>query len=498
MFLVCLLRAEASCSHIVEVAQAEVESNPQAGSVMQEFAAIRLRDAEEGCHKLFQKHGFCVPVEVERATLGPGPNLRDFPFIRISTWARYLLDTGRLSRQLCGIKSFEQMGPTLLEFWQRYRTLHPTHELFGWSDAGLVDLSKAIPFFSHTDEGRTYKKQALLVISVHGAIGRGTRAYLGKKKHLVPLRRRGMGLNYAGLPLASQFIFASMHRNLSNSHPGSLEALLAIFASDCAGLARHGVTSSDGTQHVWLVHLATKGDLPALVKLGSFWRSYSHAPKAKSSVKPCDGICHFCLAGQESGNIPDRQDYPFEDFSQNPAWLSTVEQVLPWEDTPAILEGLPLERSCLTSFFATDLFHNFHLGVAKHWVASSLVSIVERLDAIPGTSVDAQMSWLSADFRSFCRRKRLSAHSYDISRNSLSFTSSRACPQGHWSKGSMSTQLMLYLEDLCDRCVINKTQDELLLAVASWQSVGMLYRLQAGPVCFHPLMVDWGLLCFVW
>lgn len=101
--------AEASCSHVVEVAQAQVEDHPQSSAVMREFAAIRLQDAEEGCHRLFRKYGLCAPVEVERTDLGPGP-LSDFPFIRVSAWARYLLDTGRLTRQLCGIQSFEHLG----------------------------------------------------------------------------------------------------------------------------------------------------------------------------------------------------------------------------------------------------------------------------------------------------------------------------------------------------------------------------------------------------
>ncbi|CAJ1435105.1 unnamed protein product [Effrenium voratum] len=47
--------------------------------------------------------------------LGPGA-LRNFPYMKLSNWVKFLLDSGRL-RQLCGIPDVEHMKAVLTEFW---------------------------------------------------------------------------------------------------------------------------------------------------------------------------------------------------------------------------------------------------------------------------------------------------------------------------------------------------------------------------------------------
>ena len=77
-----------------------------------------------------------------------------------------------------------------------------------------------------------------------------------------------MGVNFVGNTWSTQFIFCSILRAHFAERPEALEALVAAYASDVASLATDGVTSSDGMTHVWCVHVGTKGDLPALAKLG--------------------------------------------------------------------------------------------------------------------------------------------------------------------------------------------------------------------------------------
>ena len=67
--LKCSLTAKAACSHVVELAQAEVAHNPRACQKVLEFAAIRLSDAEVGVHKLFQRYELSAPIDVYNAEI---------------------------------------------------------------------------------------------------------------------------------------------------------------------------------------------------------------------------------------------------------------------------------------------------------------------------------------------------------------------------------------------------------------------------------------------
>ena len=68
-YLKCSLTAKAACSHVVELAQAEVAHNPRACQKVREFAAIRLSDAEVGVHKLFQRYELSAPIDVYNAEI---------------------------------------------------------------------------------------------------------------------------------------------------------------------------------------------------------------------------------------------------------------------------------------------------------------------------------------------------------------------------------------------------------------------------------------------
>eukprot|EP00438_Fugacium_kawagutii_P033632 Skav229855 [mRNA] locus=scaffold148:52700:57870:+ [translate_table: standard] len=454
----------AACSYLVENAKAQVAESQGVSRIVREFADISLAHAEDGCHRLFKKYGYSAPVQVDTVKLAEG-NLGRFPYVKMSNWVRLLLDTNRLHRQLTGVATWEQMEVTLSEFWSRYRQLHPQHEIFS-SD---LDFRHAVPVFSHTDEGRSYKHAAIWVLSTHGCIGRGTKEYVDKKKHLLPLARRSMGLNFLGSTWSNQFMFCTMLREVATEHPGSMQKLLEIYAEDMAMLARDGVSNKRGDRHVWLVHLANKGDLPALSKVAGLKRNHAHVPRAAASKKFCQGICHFCLAGRESAR--PETTFPYEDTSLHPKWGPTFEQELPWETEPAVLKDLPMNPVQRASFFVTDVWHNFHLGLSKHFFASSIISAIERLDPFPmgndyNQSVDGKLAWFTDDFAKFCRLKGITPYLTEISRETMTFPSSKVCPVGRWSKGSVATNFMLYFEHFCDHHVVGKTDDPVLTTAA--------------------------------
>ncbi|CAL1161150.1 unnamed protein product [Cladocopium goreaui] len=280
----------APCSHVVELARAEVQTNPNADQRLRVFAGIRIADAEVGCHQVFQRYGLSAAVEIEKLELF---GMKDFPYIPFSTWAQYLLDTNRFTRQLCGCRDFNTMRSVLTEFWSRYHALFPNHEIFSKADAGEVALERTVPFFSHTDEGRSQKHDPLWVLSCHGALGRGTRLYLKMRKHRKAVGQNEMGLNFVGQTWSTQFLLATVLKRKVEDFDTSLELLLRKFSEDCSNLATRGL-SHEG-QTIWLLHLGTKGDLPALNK--------------------------------ESNPRTGAADVPYEDLGENPIWEGTMHSV---------------------------------------------------------------------------------------------------------------------------------------------------------------------------
>ena len=439
--------------------------NDKASRAVREFAQVPNGHAEDGCHKIFQKYGFSIPIKIQHVDLGAG-RLRHFPWLKFSSWAQYLLDSNRLPQQLCGAANFDAMKPILEEFWRRYRNLHPDHQVFKMD---TFDASVTVPVYSHSDEGRSYKHAPIYILSTHGCIGRGTQSYIDKKKHRVPLKRRGLGLNFVGCTWGTQFMSFAILREVLDDHPDALNTLVHLYSQDMASLAREGLWSKDGKSRVFFLHLASKGDLPALTKLGSFKRTHSHVPRQPRSKRPCVGICHMCCAGMESPH-DGRSLYPFEDVARQPSWGPTVNTIAPWDSLPSMIDNLPIVCGEEASFFVTDIWHNWHLGLSKHWIGSSLVSILERMDKLGCGSIDAAFDFLTDDFLNFCKQKKINPHMKELSRETMTWPMSKVCPVGRWSKGLVSTQLMIWLQDFSQRKITGHTDDTVLKTIE--------YRLQ--------------------
>ena len=237
----------------MELAREEVKGNPSASRTAREFAAISPSHAESGCHKLFRQYGFSAPVEISFLDLDPA-SWTKFPIIMFSDWAKLLLNTGRFCRLMCGVGTFSEMREVLTEFWGRYKALYPGHGIYTMDG---VDLSLTIPVYSHTDEGRSYKHQPLWVLSTHGCIGRGTRAYIVRKQHLLHVNQRPMGLNFIGSSWSTQFMSAAVLRATLNGTPESMDRIMTAYAMDMSRLANEGLHGPEGI--VRIIHLGTKG-----------------------------------------------------------------------------------------------------------------------------------------------------------------------------------------------------------------------------------------------
>lgn len=448
------------CSHAVATAKAAVSDSPNGHTrALREFATLNPKDAEEGAHQIFKKYGLTIPLPIHKVDLG-AEGVEQFPILKFSDWLIHLMDNCRFS-QMCGVETLEEMMETLREFWVRFEKIYPRHEIFASFRAGTVIPSLCLPVYSHTDEGRTYQKQGILIVSTHGALGRGTRSFIAKQVKKNHLKKPRMGMNFVGKTLSTQFLCCALLRSVYADDDTPFRKVMSYYAEDMSMLSTQGVWNTTKTLRLWALHIGTKADLPALIKAGNFERTFRHVPKANSSRKPCGGICHLCLAGQEAP-----VHYPYEDFLPTATWTNTLFHIRPWADDnePEIIQGLPLTRSQPEDFFKLDLWHTFHAGVGKVWIAASLVCISEF--GVPGNSVEAKLEWLNDDWRVFCRMKKISP-SLKIERKSLSYPQTSAWPDGHWSKGQTTTHLMMYLQHLCEKVVDGKTDDVLLRSIVS-------------------------------
>ena len=99
--------------------------------------------------------------------------LKDFPWIKPSDFLRSLHKTNDLGHLLGG-HSLKEAKPVLLNFWGKYKAAYPKHQLWDHIAATGKDISKCIPLFLHGDEGTSFKKGGILILSFQGAIGFGS------------------------------------------------------------------------------------------------------------------------------------------------------------------------------------------------------------------------------------------------------------------------------------------------------------------------------------
>ena len=101
------------------------------------------------------------------------PPLTEFPWIQPSRFIRAMAEMNDLHLLLGGC-SLQQGEKRLLNFWKCYRDVFPSHQLFEDVDSGRKSLARCLPLFLHGDEGVSYKKNGLLVLSFQSAFGHGT------------------------------------------------------------------------------------------------------------------------------------------------------------------------------------------------------------------------------------------------------------------------------------------------------------------------------------
>lgn len=110
------------------------------------------------------------PVEIAIMESAP---LTGYPWIRPSDLLQSMGRMNDLSRLLGGVRAVSEAEGVLTAFWKRYRDICPSHQLWMDIDSGRKKVSQCLPCYIHGDEGTTYRKSGVLILSWQSAFGLG-------------------------------------------------------------------------------------------------------------------------------------------------------------------------------------------------------------------------------------------------------------------------------------------------------------------------------------
>ena len=441
--------AEVTCRDAIR--QARVTRNASTG--MQALAKVNLKKSENGAHRVFREFRQALNIAISRTDL---PTQANYPYIKFGSWLRYLVEFDCLD-QLTGVQDLQELEPILHMFWQRYRSVHPEHVIFEREARGLIDLKKTFPCLLHGDEGRSLKKKQVMVVSLHGCLGSGSRPSNEHRPHDDDdnLEDKALQLNMLGSTIKSHFPSFIMPVSLYKDNDGAFYHMLELVAGELKDLFEDGLQL--GGRKFFMCCLGVKGDAPFLAKAGRFNRSFTRRPTRPSSKKPATGLCHQCMAGNEELGIP------FEDFGrERPQWLSTVGSVPAYSRAaPSPLLKIPFDGTDMSVFFRWDVFHNWHLGLGKTFITSAVCCVLELLNPL---SLDAAFKVLTEDFGSYCQMNKQSPYHKKLTSQFFGVEASfQDWPDAGWSKGDFTRLICQWFEDYCSRKVVGHTEDPLYL-----------------------------------
>ena len=243
-----------------------------------------------------------------------------------------------------------------------------------------------------------------------------------------------MGLNMGGNSFGSRLLYGSIQRKFFKKQPETFEKLMQNLANQLLQLQK-GFQFEGQTWHI--ITLGLKGDLPWFTKAASLTRHFLRAQRletTKSKAAPPAGICFLCHAG--------RCGVPYEDFGDHAKWLTSGCDV-PWMSTPSLLQ-LFHDEDYPTFFYKPDVWHNFHGGCGKDFVASAMT---EALVLVPGSSKEAKIQSMSEIMKEWGQQSRhRRPHSGDFCADRIGLTSYQVCPEACWSKHNDTTIYMRFLQ----------------------------------------------------
>ncbi|CAE7451470.1 unnamed protein product, partial [Symbiodinium necroappetens] len=154
-----------------------------------------------------------------------------------------------------------------------------------------------------------------------------------------------------------------------------------------------------------------------------------------------------------------QSDGPKTDFeSREPRWRRTMNTEDPFDRSPHLFR-LPFDPDDKMSLVGQDLFHGWHLGAGKTFMASALALFSAEW---PGRSLEARFDAMVANFFQWCKDNRQQAYIRKLTRDTINWKLSTDFPTGGWSKGSTTLVLMRWFISACRECATSIAEGSLL------------------------------------
>ncbi len=435
-------RAEASCASVVRSARGFVEDVGRevasSSSGLVDLASRSEHYAERDCHRLLVgRFKLALPIPISELKTGDGEHV---PVLRLSSWMRYLVDSNS-THILCGLlkPDWDREAAILEAFWKNYEKQCPEHPVFQQSRAGTLKLSKCVPMVFHGDEGRGRRRTAFLVMSFYGLLGRGLRNKSKDPKRKAPYIQ--MLPNYHGHTLTSHFLMCGLPKHMyTGNREHVFERLLDLAAEESQHLFLSGIEDHrSGRGKFTVALLFISGDWPWLADSGYMLRSFRNVQKHKTRRSPPGGICHLCKAGQCGVD--------FEQLNtRTPRWLDTMHsQEMSEEGFASPLQSIPHPAGKVASLWAFDVFHTWHLGVAR-CLLGSFIALLS--DIQPSGAIDSRFEILSGKYTQWCKTHKRRAHVGKLTKELIGWPTTNTFPSGVWHKGALSTTLMAWVQSL--------------------------------------------------
>lgn len=422
--------AQAPCAVAIRTARAVVKEVPAVGrSSVGALARCHLTSSERDTGRVTKRFGLKLPIPLSKTRVG----VEWIRFIQMTDWAKFILQS-HLWHRLCGLSSPDekQCSEIWTSFWKRYKEIDPNHSIFKRKGH---DFARTCALLLHCDEGRSLKKSPLMVIAAHSILGFGLSTSSSNLKN----KYRAQKLNYEQPTWVTRFLLSVLPRKYYGDEAeddqaggGPFQDLVDAICADLRHLSDEGIETEQGTFYFCVVKVM--GDWPFIQKFGNLGRSFMNISKAASSRAAPKGICHLCKA--------DMVGVEWENFSvRPPTWVATVNTLTAFVEEPAYLQ---LEHNeCFPEDFLTfDLFHAWHIGCGRTFLASAL-AILAASSAFAG-GIDSSLEKMTAEFVDWMSTTGNKCQLRKITRAKLGWPAATTYPAGTWSKGKTSTVLMVF------------------------------------------------------
>lgn len=170
--------------------------------------------------KVFRVNQMFYPVPISEAPAAP---IKGFPWIRPRDFIYTMHLYGDLGHILAGFGTLREAKELLRTFWTRYRQVAPGFELFKQCDNGQKQMEECVPLYIHGDEGISYKKSGVLILSFQSCMGVGaSKRHRALSINLEQMGESGLPLNFLRAGMSTRMLMIMCQKEMSEGKNGML------------------------------------------------------------------------------------------------------------------------------------------------------------------------------------------------------------------------------------------------------------------------------------